>query len=453
MKKKIIIITLLIIYVVVLVIIGLSVLSKVKLNLVEYESSQPEYVVENQIKIIQKAARENRLGEVMLPPEGREDFDWNSELNESYVKLIADGKLEYSLSNTDFYEDGQVYNIIADGTIVAKMKLQSSNMRTRLIVFNMYDWKCEFTRALISVYDVSLSLPEELIAYANGEKITGTPGEEGMIDYSVSSTSPIKMSVSDIYGNKLDIDENTTVETQSYIFNLPSNFTLSVAGQVISKDGLEITKNELYQYVEEYYPDMPGFVTYDVSCLITDGTKDKFEIRNNLGEKVDFLWDKTTVTLTEQATLDKVPDSILSEIDLMKFAESYRYYMSADLGSSSKKYGFDKISAYFIKDSFFYNIAYHWMDNIDITFISNHVNLDPPFRDEVMDNFISFGDRCFSVHLSLFQRMRLKDGQYKDEPFDEYCFFVKYDTTDDGKDNPSWYLVDMYQVFDDEIEE
>ena len=117
MKKKIIIITLLVIYVVVLVIIGLSVLSKVKLNLVEYESSQPEYVVENQIKIIQKAARENRLGEVMLPPEGREDFDWNSELNESYVKLIADGKLEYSLSNTDFYEDGQVYNIIADGTI------------------------------------------------------------------------------------------------------------------------------------------------------------------------------------------------------------------------------------------------------------------------------------------------------------------------------------------------
>ncbi|MBO4355525.1 MAG: hypothetical protein J5850_01575, partial [Clostridia bacterium] len=339
--------------------------------------------------------------------------------------------------------------------IVAKMKIVSSNHRNKLYLFNMFDWKHEYTQPVLNFYEVSVSFPDILTVYADGIKQTGTPGENGMIDYYVSSTSPIKLAVEDVYGNKLDIDVGTKVETQSFLFNIPSNFTLKVAGEVVSSEGLEVTPNPDYQYVSEVYPDMPGFVTYEIVCLDTETSRGRFEILDNLNNPVDFEWDMTTVTLTEQSALDTVPESVLAEVDVMKFAEDFRYYMSADLGDSSKKYGFDKIKEWFIKDSFFYKVVENWFKNIDITFISGHTNLNPVFTDKVMDHYISFGDDCFLVHLSLVQNMKLRDGQYYSDPFDEYCYFVKYDDTDDGKDNPRWVVVDMFSppVIEEEPEE
>ena len=45
--------------------------------------------------------------------------------------------------------------------------------------------------------------------------------------------------------------------------------------------------------------------------------------------------------------------------------------------------------------------------------------------------------------------MRLRTGAAVDDPMNDRFYFVRYDDTADGVDNPTWKLASMKEILDD----
>ena len=111
---------------------------------------------------------------------------------------------------------------------------------------------------------------------------------------------------------------------------------------------------------------------------------------------------------------------------------------------------FANISHYFLKGSYQYNMASRYAHSIDITFTSRHVLLDPAFTEEKVENFIWITEDCFSVDIGFIKHMRLSNGDLIDDTMNDRFYFVRYDDTNDGKDNPAWKLVSMKENVNNE---
>jgi hypothetical protein len=448
MKKRLIFWSCMAVYLLLLVAVASYALSSVKELLVHYEAAQPEVVVESELKKLQSAAKNGTLSEIMDFSESAfgEDFDLNSPLNQSYVDLIAQSELTYVLSTEDFSSTGLVYNIQANGTTVAKITLESSNERTELIVFSSSDWSV-LSIEPVQTHVVELTLPSDLTVFANGVELTGSPCEEetGKLYYYVSGLSDLTVTVSDHYGHSLDLSQSTDLSTKSYTFTLPSNYTLTVAGQELSPDPDSSVEFSQFTYVKEYYSDLPTKVSYSFTCLLTENSESDIAVTDNLGNPVTLDLSSGIVEITDFVSLSALPDSIQSEINVIAFGETWSKFMSKDL--TGKNYGFSQVAAYLISDSYLYNVAYSWATGVDITFTSAHTLKNPPFTEETVTNFISYGEDCFSCDLHLIKHMLLtRTGASRDDEMNCTIYFVKYDDTDDGVDNPRWCAVDLQDI-------
>ena len=107
---------------------------------------------------------------------------------------------------------------------------------------------------------------------------------------------------------------------------------------------------------------------------------------------------------------------------------------------------FNTLSRYLIEGSYQYDVAYTYNNSVDKTFTSIHTLLDPPFTEESVSNFVMITDNCFSVDISFVKHMYLNSNQAMDDSMNERCYFVRYDSTDDYIDNPTWKLVGMKEV-------
>ena len=62
---------------------------------------------------------------------------------------------------------------------------------------------------------------------------------------------------------------------------------------------------------------------------------------------------------------------------------------------------------------------------------------------EVTD-YTEYTDECFSIHIHFVKHMKLtKNGKHVTSTMDSKFFFIYYDDTDDGVDNPHWTMADM----------
>ena len=120
--------------------------------------------------------------------------------------------------------------------------------------------------------------------------------------------------------------------------------------------------------------------------------------------------------------------------------------MTNDLEGSQK--GFGTMKEYLITDSYLYDVAYKWVTNIDITFTFSHVLKNPPFTEEKVSNYVSFADNLFSCDIYFIKHMAdVKDrneGAIEDV-MNSTFYFMYYDETDDGKDNPRWVILDIQE--------
>ena len=119
--------------------------------------------------------------------------------------------------------------------------------------------------------------------------------------------------------------------------------------------------------------------------------------------------------------------------------------MTNDLEGTQK--GFGTMKKHLITNSYLYNVAYKWTTNIDITFVSSHVLDNPPFSEEKVTNYKSYGDNVFSCDISFLKHMDLASRNMKviDE-MNSTFYFMYYDETKDGVDNPRWVILDIQEI-------
>jgi len=284
----------------------------------------------------------------------------------------------------------------------------------------------------------TLNLPELLAVKVNGEKQTGEALPDGRFCYKIRLAKKVEVTLDDVFGNTVKYNGSSSVPLTYYTFMTGDKCTVKVDGKDVPESVMTISANPEYKNFAEYVPNLPKLPVYSIVVL-----KDNADIviTDNSGKVVPYEKDKKVQDLTgvsSAAPLDKVPTEVSKEIDVLKTLENWCLFMSADLS-------FNGISGSLIKNSNQYNVAWAYYTSIDRTFVSKHTLHNPPFKDESVTNFVWLTDNCFSVDIRFVKQMWVL-GSILDDEMNERCYFVKYDDTNDNKNNPKWKLVGMKEI-------
>ena len=495
-----------------LVTAGFFAIDHVQGVLKEYEASQPEKVVEQQLAIIREAAAKETLEEVIRfqkPDQAAYDIDI-SDFREYKDKIKTADKLSYKIKN-GYSESEQKFNILADDEVVAVLTLESVKEEIKLAILKVNEWKVkEITPVLTLVnYNYIVDIPEGFVVEINGVKLTDAVaaeqtgwetyvvetlysepqiaifdsfGKEAHFDIVDNRVKPVvyeyelrlpkdifvytegrlqegradgeetiysfitlseSLELKDAHGNSVNYKGGDNILTYNYEVKLPENFKVTVNGREGAAYITETSENEKYQYCAEY-ANMPGFVTYEIKNAIGEPV---VEIYDNLNQKVECVFENGVFEITEQTGQDVIPEEIASQIDVLEIAKMWSKLMTNDLEGSQK--GFGTMKQYLIKGSYLYDVAYKWVTNIDITFTFSHVLKNPPFTEEKVSDFVSYGDNLFSCDIYFVKHMEdLKDrneGEIEDV-MNSTFYFMNYDETEDGVDNPHWVILDITEI-------
>ena len=497
--------------VVVLVVLGSQAVGYVNDVLADYEESQPEKAVEEQLELIRTAAADDTLEEVITFYELEQaayDIDI-SDFREYKDKLKNAKELTYKIKTGGYSESSQMFNILADGEVVAVLELESRKEEVKLAILTVSDWQVKSVTPVITLvnYDYTVEVPEGFCVTINGTelehpvtaveegweiydvetlysepeiKIYDAYGREAFFDivdnhvkpivhtyslrlpegfsvfddgrvqegtvegnevnYTITTLSEV-LEIQDAHGNRMEYHGGDSIYTYDYVVRIPDNFQITVNGMEAAGYQTGTEENSRYKYVSEYV-DMPELVTYEVKDAICEP---EIEIYDNTGRKVDCVFDAYTFEVTEQTGLETVPEETAARVNVLEIAQMWSKLMTDDLEGAGK--GFETIRKYLIKDSYLYNVAYKWTTNIDIMFTATHVLENPPFTEEKVTNYISYGDNVFSCDVSFVKHMYLteKRMQVTDE-MNSTFYFMYYDETDDGIDNAHWVILDIQEI-------
>ncbi len=225
---------------------------------------------------------------------------------------------------------------------------------------------------------------------------------------------------------------------KDYTIKVPDIYTVKVNGTKLEDKYLtgNKTENKDYGYAAEYVT-MPSIVEYKISGFINEP-----DIKIYSGDKeISYTKDSNgNVEIKAVASTETIPQD---KYDMaLNMAKTWSNFTTADLSGPS--HGLATIRKYLIKDSYYWNMATEYATGVDITFISAHTLQADPFKDIVVDNYVSFGENCFSCHIFFNKPMYLyKTGATVVETVDSTFYFVYYDDSNDGVDNPHWGIVDM----------
>lgn len=475
----------------------------------DYEVSQPEKVVERQIESIKEAAAQDRLEEIIEFYELEQaEYDIDiSDFSEYKDKIKNAKELSYKIKN-GYSETEQKFNILADDEVVAVLTLESVKEEVKLAILTVNEWQVKSLTPIITLtnYNYTVEVPEGFQVTINGTtlrnpeaseeagwetyvvetlysepeiKIYDEYGKEALYDivnnhvtpivYSYSLRIPKEFTVSaggkvqegtavademvysfltlyeslelqDAHGNCVEYKGGDSIFTYNYVIKLPDNFKMSVNGRDAAAYITETAANEKYQYCAEY-AEMPGLVTYEIKNAICEPA---IEIYDNLGQSVECVFENGAFEITEQAGLASIPEEVAAKVDVLEIAKMWSKLMTNDLEGSQN--GFGTMKEYLIPDSYLYDVAYKWVTNIDITFTFAHKLKNPPFTEERVTNYVSYGENLFSCDIYFVKHMEdLKDrneGEIEDV-MNSTFYFMQYDKTEDGVDNPCWVILDI----------
>lgn len=494
-----------IVLVIALIIIGKKAVVYVNNVLEEYEAAQPEKLVEEQLLRLKDASESNTLEQYITFPEIElAEYDSSVvDFKEYKSKLANAAELTYKIKTGTFSENGQIYQIYADEEPVAVMELESTHEEVQLAILKTMDWKVKSITPLLTLtnYEYSIAVPEAFRVLVNGFEIKNAEVKDGTATYSLEklysepeiaiydtfghpveyniadnhvtpvvnnftlslpnsfsvyvgdtkldglvngsettysvTTAYEVLKITDLYGNSMDYTGKENIYTYAYEFSVPDNYTVLLNGNELSDYIVAQTDKKEYQYCEEYTA-MPKQNHYQLNNSMAELT---FEVYDNLGQKVEYVMQNGKFAIDTQAGLSEVPAEVANEVDFMKIAKTWSYFMTRDL--DGKNYGFNTIKQYLVKDSYLYNVAYKWATGIDITLTSAHHTEDNYFENEKMTNFIKYSDNMFSCDISFVKYMYLyKKKIWVDDPTNSRFYFLKQGTGEDA----NWVIVDIQEI-------
>ncbi len=367
------------IYTLVLIILGAVFLRYTNKCLIRYEKAQPENAMTDLLAEYEKMVNDGSLADKIDIPASSE-FDGQDVFTQKYMSTY-DGVKEYTFekNKSSYASESPMYDIYADGNYVAKVTLASKNEKTIFGLLRVMDWEMAKIEPVFS---------------------TGT---------------------------------------HDYLISVPEGYKITVNGKDVSdsyKTGKEYMNPDYTNTAE--YVSMPLTVEYKITGL---ANVPEIKVYAADGTEVGYKLDESgNVTLEADGVITEIPQERKDEA--YKMAKTWEDFLTNDL--SGESHGLAEIRKYLIKDSYYWKMATDYASGPDINFISDHTLADPAYSDIVVDNYVVYGENCYSCHISFNKNMILtRTGESRVDSIDSTFYFVNYDDTDDGVDNPHWAIVDM----------
>lgn len=380
----------LIIYVIILVVLMIAFLGYVLDSLVKYEKNQIENYMEDTISELKKVSKNKTLGKYVDTSkiEVSEFEKENMKVDDGLNELLNTQKITYKLNEKSKTDEKPTYDIYADEQKILEVSLNGEQKENRLGLLTFNAWKTERIEltAENGLYTCNILVPNNYKVYVNNNELT----EEQIVEK-------------------------------------------------VQNEGL----TQISNYVE-----IPYIVKYEVANLLKSPD---VKILDENGNEVDYAEEGNTISkelnFITAATEEEAKSHIKGEIDILEVAKDWSLYLTDDL--DGRLHGYYNISQYLIDDSAIEKFAYSWATGVDITFVSSHTLLNPTFTDEKISNFEIYNENAFSCEVYLQKNLKLKSGgKVIEDKMNERMYFAYYDETDDGKDNPTWKLVNMQSVTD-----
>lgn len=511
-KKKISFKQVYFIYLAVMAVLVIAVILYVAILLRKYEKLRPEVQVEAAMsELVLTAAEGNMWNKYVLPEVDAGAFEQGRDIKAEYQSLFKQELMEYSTKSGMHAED-ELFYIIRNGNMeLAEVKLKAEGpAETKLAVFSYRKWKIEYVRPLFEVKDYTISVPSDFVVEVNGitlseedvkesdaneityflprlyqepkmvikdcsgrnvnftikddqviaefyvyslilpsaltvevngAEVKGTVAGEDRMSFAIYEVEKPVVKISDHFGNSIEYEGGSELPLTMAKIVADSRYQIKVEGMEAPQEVFEVSENRDFDALKDYVEELPKVHTYDIAILVDNAA---IEVLDQNGETVILAEGETEYNLLEQMQgLDEVPEEIADEVDMLQIAHDWSLFMSNDLR-------FAEISKYMIEDSYQYQVAKKYATGVDITFTSAHGLATPPFTEDLVTNFQWITEDCFSVDISFVKHMILSYGAKVDDPMNDRFYFVKYDDTDDNKDNPQWKMVSMKEIVNNE---
>lgn len=421
----------------VLIVLSTCMLIYVHSALKEYEASQPENVLAAQMEKLRKLEAKGQFEDMMSLEKLRSQQGVSEEEIAQFQKDFLASTITFQEDHSGVDPTKKTFDVLSNGCKVGTASLNHEGQETRLLIFTLDRWSVGDMEA--TGYEFHLTAPASVIIKNNGEVLQGVV-TDGTASYDVYSLTPLNVEVCDILGNSVPYDRKNLPKFTDYKVTVPPTYTIRGV-ETVPLEAASLAPIEELKYVKEYCPDVPDNATYILSIL--SGEPD-FQILDSNGNEVDFTLENREVAIIgEFAGQDSRPAFV--DFDPLTVAKLWSLFMTQDFTGANNGYG--QLSPYLIKGSYLQDVAWKWATGIDITFTSTHTLKDPPFQVENVSNYVVYSENCFSCDIRLEKTMVLtRTGEEVDDALNSTFYFVKYDDTDNGKDDPHWVLVDYHEI-------
>ena len=234
------------------------------------------------------------------------------------------------------------------------------------------------------------------------------------------------------------IEPVCSIDLTNYTFSIPDGYTPVINNRHVDASYKTGNVEEIHEfaYVSNYI-DMPEYVEYKVENVLADSD---IKVLNTNGEEVPIEINGSKVKAIYSSAASELSEERKNEA--LSMIQTYEDFNTDDLSGPS--HGLATVQSFLIKDSDYWNMAKQWAGGVDITFTSAHKFDDPKYTNVVVDNYAEYSDICYSLHIAFSKNMILtRTGEKISNDFDSTVFFIYYDDSDDGVDNPHWCIADM----------
>lgn len=512
-KRKITFRKVYITYLLLLVVLVAAALLYVNKLLQQYEAFQPETYMKGVMAELSSNAKDGTFWSAYSMPEvNAGEFEKHFDVQEKYLALYQEEQLEFKQKSGAHEEDELFYIVKNKDTELAEIKLKAKGPAvTKLAVLSFREWQIEYVKPLFETKEYTISVPADFTVYVNdielprtddasskqeeqnytiggvyfvpeflitnqeGETVKHTIDKQNQViaefyDYSLTLPSTLKVEVngevcqgealegnrvlydirvlskpniliSDNFGNVVTYEGGDKLPLTYMTILADSRYHIKVAGAEVPDTAICSEENHEYAPLKNLVQDLPQILTYDITVLEDNA---EVSITNEEGEMVDFEPGQLTYDFTAQIkSYESVPEAVGAEVDVLDTAQKWSLFMSNDLP-------FSQMKQYLIADSYQYKVAVEYATGVDIRFTSSHTLKDPAFTENTVTNFQWITEDCFSVDISFVKHMVLRTGKKVDDPMNDRFYFVKYDDTEDGLDNPQWKIASMKEIVDNE---